>query len=80
MGADVPDEPIQVTYSITSRLMVSGEVSIVMHLHRDGQHVLTRTLMTCARGDLPASLRTCRAHLQKLGVRQNARMPSAASL
>ncbi len=80
MGAEVPDDSIQVTYSLTSRLMVSGGVSIVMHLHRDGQHVLTTTLMTCDREDLPASLRKCRDHLQKLGVREVPRMPSAASL
>lgn len=77
--AAMPNDPVQITYAIASRLMTTGEVSIVMHLYRDGQHALMTTLMTCNRDDLPGTLRTCRAHLDKLGIREIPRMPSVAS-
>ena len=70
----------EVTYTIGSRLLTTGDVAVVLQLYQDGKHTLTTTLMTCDRQELSGHLRTCRVHLERRSVLENARLPLVASL
>ena len=63
------DSPL-IAYSLRSRLLMSGQVAVVLQLYRSDTIALTSTLMVCDREQTAASLRLCRTHLLKLGVHE----------
>ena len=60
--------PANVAYSLTARLLMSGEMAIVLQLYRRHDLVLTSTLMVCDRQKVTEASRLCGSHLRKLGV------------
>ena len=60
--------PANVVYSLTSRLLMSGDMAIVLQLYRQRDLVLTSTLMICDRQRVAEASRLCASHLRKLGV------------
>ena len=81
-GEDVDDlsvttgAPANVAYSLTSRLLMSGEMAIVLQLYRHDDLVLTSTLMVCDRQKVVEASRLCGSHLRKLGVPEYESRPS----
>ena len=60
--------PANVAYSLTSRLLMSGEMAVVLQLYRCHDLILTSTLMVCDRQKVAEASRLCGSHLRKLGV------------
>ena len=60
--------PADVAYAINARLLMSGQMAIVLQLYRNHNVVLTSTLMVCDRPKVAEALRLCGSHLRKLGV------------
>ena len=56
------------SFAIASRLLISGEVAVVLHLYRGGKLALKTMLATCDREEARSVLRHSRYHLTKLGI------------